>query len=193
MRMSYRRAWLLLEDLNTSFEQPVAHASVGGRGGGGVVLTAFGVEPGGGLSPAGISLAAPRRRSCLQDIAAHIKASSVQAAASSPRPSNGKLKRGRMSARALRRRDAILDERRLLGADQSLGFRVFEAGGALGMFCGRVPGTAVGGGCRGACRRRGRRSRHGGGVRSNTADQPRHIALRHMRMPGLKIGYAHGG
>ena len=42
MRMSYRRAWLLLEDLNSSFDGPVAHASVGGRGGGGVVLTPFG-------------------------------------------------------------------------------------------------------------------------------------------------------
>jgi molybdate transport system regulatory protein len=42
MRMSYRRAWLLLADLNTSFDEPVARASTGGRGGGGVVLTAFG-------------------------------------------------------------------------------------------------------------------------------------------------------
>ena len=42
MRMSYRRAWLLLEDMNVSFDHPVTHASVGGRGGGGVVLTAFG-------------------------------------------------------------------------------------------------------------------------------------------------------
>jgi molybdate transport system regulatory protein len=42
MHMSYRRAWLLLHDLNTSFDQPVADASVGGRGGGGVTLTAFG-------------------------------------------------------------------------------------------------------------------------------------------------------
>ena len=33
LKMSYRRAWLLLEDLNTSFQQPVAAAmSVGGRG-----------------------------------------------------------------------------------------------------------------------------------------------------------------
>ena len=44
MRMSYRRAWLLLEDLNISFDQPVAKASVGGRGGGGVVLTGFGTD-----------------------------------------------------------------------------------------------------------------------------------------------------
>jgi molybdate transport system regulatory protein len=42
MHMSYRRAGLLLHDLNTSFDQPVADASVGGRGGGGVTLTAFG-------------------------------------------------------------------------------------------------------------------------------------------------------
>ncbi len=42
LRMSYRRAWLLLQDLNDSFDEPVACASVGGRGGGGVALTAFG-------------------------------------------------------------------------------------------------------------------------------------------------------
>jgi molybdate transport system regulatory protein len=44
LEMSYRRAWLLLEDLNTSFQQPVARMSVGGRGGGGAALTAFGSE-----------------------------------------------------------------------------------------------------------------------------------------------------
>jgi molybdate transport system regulatory protein len=44
LRMSYRRAWLLLEDLNTSFQQPAARMSVGGRGGGGAALTPFGVE-----------------------------------------------------------------------------------------------------------------------------------------------------
>ena len=42
MRMSYRRAWLLLADLNAGFDRPVAEASTGGRGGGGVVLTPFG-------------------------------------------------------------------------------------------------------------------------------------------------------
>jgi len=44
LRMSYRRAWLLLEDLNTSFAEPVAQMSVGGRGGGGAHLTPFGTE-----------------------------------------------------------------------------------------------------------------------------------------------------
>lgn len=44
LKMSYRRAWLLLDDLNTSFQQPVAQMSVGGRGGGGASLTPFGAE-----------------------------------------------------------------------------------------------------------------------------------------------------
>ena len=39
--LSYRRAWLLLDDLNHSFTEPVAMTSVGGVGGGGVQLTAF--------------------------------------------------------------------------------------------------------------------------------------------------------
>jgi len=42
--LSYRRAWLLLDDLNHSFAEPVASASVGGVGGGGVQLTAFAKE-----------------------------------------------------------------------------------------------------------------------------------------------------
>jgi molybdate transport system regulatory protein len=42
--MSYRRAWLLLNDVNTSFQQPVARMSIGGHGGGGAVLTPFGAE-----------------------------------------------------------------------------------------------------------------------------------------------------
>jgi molybdate transport system regulatory protein len=42
--MSYRRAWLLLDGLNRSFLEPATTASVGGHGGGGVTLTAFGQE-----------------------------------------------------------------------------------------------------------------------------------------------------
>jgi molybdate transport system regulatory protein len=40
--ISYRRAWLLLDSLNKSFDLPVSVNSVGGRGGGGVEVTAFG-------------------------------------------------------------------------------------------------------------------------------------------------------
>ena len=42
MAMSYRRAWLLVESLNTSFREPVVAAQSGGRHGGGARLTPFG-------------------------------------------------------------------------------------------------------------------------------------------------------
>jgi len=42
--MSYRYAWLLLEDLRHSFSEPVTRATIGGKRGGGVQLTAFGVD-----------------------------------------------------------------------------------------------------------------------------------------------------
>ena len=42
LKMSYRRAWLLLEDLNRTMGQPVTTASVGGAGGGGARITPFG-------------------------------------------------------------------------------------------------------------------------------------------------------
>jgi molybdate transport system regulatory protein len=42
--MSYRRAWLLLESLNSCFLEPVATTATGGRGGGGATLTVFGQQ-----------------------------------------------------------------------------------------------------------------------------------------------------
>ena len=42
LKMSYRRGWLLLDSLNTSFHHPVAALSKGGKGGGGATLTPFG-------------------------------------------------------------------------------------------------------------------------------------------------------
>jgi molybdate transport system regulatory protein len=42
LRMSYRRAWLLLASVNVCFREPVAITSRGGRGGGGATLTDFG-------------------------------------------------------------------------------------------------------------------------------------------------------
>jgi molybdate transport system regulatory protein len=42
--MSYRRAWLLLESLNASFREPATVASTGGKGGGGVTVTQFGLS-----------------------------------------------------------------------------------------------------------------------------------------------------
>lgn len=42
--MSYRYAWLLIDDLKSSFTEPVTAATIGGRRGGGVELTPFGRE-----------------------------------------------------------------------------------------------------------------------------------------------------
>jgi molybdate transport system regulatory protein len=44
LRMSYRRAWLLVDAVNHSFREPATTASVGGAGGGGVTLTRFGSD-----------------------------------------------------------------------------------------------------------------------------------------------------
>ena len=40
--MSYRRAWMLLDSLNSAFRQPVVTLSTGGKGGGGATVTPFG-------------------------------------------------------------------------------------------------------------------------------------------------------
>jgi molybdate transport system regulatory protein len=40
--MSYRRAWLLVDDMNKCFSEPVIAAQAGGSHGGGAALTSFG-------------------------------------------------------------------------------------------------------------------------------------------------------
>jgi molybdate transport system regulatory protein len=42
--MSYRRAWLLIDDLNRSFRAPVVTTKPGGARGGGAELTSFGYD-----------------------------------------------------------------------------------------------------------------------------------------------------
>jgi molybdate transport system regulatory protein len=42
--MSYRRAWLLIDDMNRCFREPVVTTQPGGAQGGGAVLTPFGLE-----------------------------------------------------------------------------------------------------------------------------------------------------
>lgn len=44
MRMSYRRAWQLVDALNTDFGAPVVDTATGGKGGGGAQLTPLGEE-----------------------------------------------------------------------------------------------------------------------------------------------------
>ena len=42
--MSYRRAWLLVDDMNNCFREPVVAAQAGGTHGGGTALTPFGAR-----------------------------------------------------------------------------------------------------------------------------------------------------
>ena len=44
MDMSYRRAWLLVDELNHLFREPAIGTKQGGKSGGGAVLTPFGEE-----------------------------------------------------------------------------------------------------------------------------------------------------
>jgi molybdate transport system regulatory protein len=44
MKMSYRRAWALVEAMNTNFATPLVAATKGGAGGGGARLTPAGAE-----------------------------------------------------------------------------------------------------------------------------------------------------
>jgi molybdate transport system regulatory protein len=44
MGMSYRRAWLLVDDLNRSFKKPLVVTQLGGSGGGGAELTSLGED-----------------------------------------------------------------------------------------------------------------------------------------------------
>jgi molybdate transport system regulatory protein len=78
MRMSYRRAWLLLADLNASFDQSVAQTSTGGRGGGGVVLTPFGelLIAGYRKMEAGLK---PLAEGCFQDVGRRANTSPARA------------------------------------------------------------------------------------------------------------------
>ncbi len=42
MRMSYRRAWILVDTMNSSFRSPLVATAKGGVEGGGAALTALG-------------------------------------------------------------------------------------------------------------------------------------------------------
>lgn len=44
MKMSYRRAWLLVEAMNLAFRRPLVETLTGGEGGGGARVTALGEE-----------------------------------------------------------------------------------------------------------------------------------------------------
>jgi molybdate transport system regulatory protein len=44
LEMSYRRAWLLVEEINNGLHEPAVTAATGGRHGGGAIVTAVGAR-----------------------------------------------------------------------------------------------------------------------------------------------------
>ncbi|MBB1487672.1 LysR family transcriptional regulator [Oceanospirillum sp. D5] len=44
MKMSYKRAWNLVDSMNRQSQTPVVELTTGGKGGGGAVLTASGIK-----------------------------------------------------------------------------------------------------------------------------------------------------
>jgi molybdate transport system regulatory protein len=83
--MSYRYAWLLVQSLNGAFREPVTVSTMGGKNGGGVLLTTFGetlVKSYRGLEREIADVAARR----LQSITPLISDHSKSRAARSPRP-----------------------------------------------------------------------------------------------------------
>ena len=75
MKMSYKRAWELVSDINQSFEEPLVTAQTGGRSGGGAMLTPRGQEL--------IRHYRAIERKALSATAAHLKA--LQAISRNPR------------------------------------------------------------------------------------------------------------
>src|SRR5882672_9419851 len=68
MKMSYRRAWLLVEAMNAAFRRPLVETLTGGRSGGGARVTELGAEvlrrgiEGGALGRAGAQAALQAHR-----------------------------------------------------------------------------------------------------------------------------------
>ncbi|MBT4919700.1 MAG: LysR family transcriptional regulator [Flavobacteriaceae bacterium] len=44
LKMSYKKAWILVDAVNKSAKNPVTQSSIGGKGGGGAKLTSYGKD-----------------------------------------------------------------------------------------------------------------------------------------------------
>ncbi len=91
LHMSYRRAWLLVDSLKSSFREAVTVAATGGKGGGGVTLTAFGKRLIGSYRALerDIALIAARR---LREVAPKVRTRAAKSL-SAPRPLARKQRR----------------------------------------------------------------------------------------------------
>jgi molybdate transport system regulatory protein len=96
MGMSYRRAWLLVEHVNTLFREPAVHTTLGGTGGGAATLTAFGDE----LVTRYRRMEAAGRRAMSRDLAAleHAYRPSVERADSIPKKASSPKKATRRAS-----------------------------------------------------------------------------------------------
>lgn len=99
MKMSYRRAWTLIDELNRSFRRPVVATEVGGTRGGGAMLTDAGHDL--------ITRYRAIERASNKASAANLTA--LDAAQAARRPANGA--RRRAAATASRRRSSLLPRR----------------------------------------------------------------------------------
>lgn len=75
--MSYRRAWLLMADLNASFDRPVVDTMTGGTHGGGARLTDFGGQLVDGYRQLELSLK-PIAERCLSGVRKRVAAGAVK-------------------------------------------------------------------------------------------------------------------
>jgi molybdate transport system regulatory protein len=88
--MSYRRAWLLMADLNASFDRPVVDTMTGGAHGGGAVLTDFGGQLIAGYRQLETSLQSMANR-CLSDLRKRVATGKAKGGI---RPRSGKRRAG---------------------------------------------------------------------------------------------------
>jgi molybdate transport system regulatory protein len=65
MGMSYKRAWSLVDEMNTAFREPLVTSARGGAGGGGAVVTVTGLAVLGAYR----SMVAATERACADEIA----------------------------------------------------------------------------------------------------------------------------
>jgi molybdate transport system regulatory protein len=68
LEMSYRQAWLLIDELNKMFREPVVTAQTGGGGGGGAVVTETGNDIVGSTARWNAVPTAPRPRKCVRSL-----------------------------------------------------------------------------------------------------------------------------
>jgi molybdate transport system regulatory protein len=95
LKMSYRRAWLLMADLNSSFDEAVVDTVTGGAHGGGAALTPFGARLVAGYRQLESTLQ-PLANRCLSDLRKRVASRGAKPRVS---PRSSKRRAGMRAAR----------------------------------------------------------------------------------------------